>query len=311
MKPELSIIVPVYNTSKYLQKCLDSIINQTLKKIEIIIINDGSTDNSEEIVLNYLRKDTRIQYYKQENKGVSSARNKGIELSKSEYIIFVDSDDFIDLNLVEDTLEKIKQEELDIVFFGIKSVDQNGKIKNYIEINKNNLISDVFFRSYPVNKIYRKKLFIENNIKFPLGKKYEDIYTIPRVILSTKKIGYIDRYYYNYYIGRPTSITSERNNFQTILDLIEAKKFINNFLQEKNLQTLYRESINQVKKDILVSMKYNSFEFCIKSYPKIIEELKKLEVWEKKDYIKVIYSIIIPWYFFKKSLNIIRVRGVK
>lgn len=111
-QPKVSIIVPVYNVEEYLVKCLDSLVNQTLKEIEIICINDGSTDNSLEILNTYAQKDSRITIIDKKNEGVSAARNTGLNISKGEYIMFVDSDDYLELPNVffkeEDVVEKIK-----------------------------------------------------------------------------------------------------------------------------------------------------------------------------------------------------------
>ena len=116
MKPKISVIVPIYNVEEYLEKCLDSLVNQTLKDIEIILINDGSPDNSEAIVKKYLKKyKEKIIYHKKENEGQGIARNYGIKLAKGEFISFVDSDDYIDLTMLEKLYNKAIKENSDIV----------------------------------------------------------------------------------------------------------------------------------------------------------------------------------------------------
>ena len=123
---KLSIIVPVYNASKYLERCLDSVINQTLKEIEIICINDGSSDNSKTILENYAKKDNRIKIINQKNLGLSASRNKGIKYANGEYIFFVDADDWIELNTCEITYNFAKEKNLDLLLFGAKNIDDDG-----------------------------------------------------------------------------------------------------------------------------------------------------------------------------------------
>ena len=117
MNTNISIIVPIYNTGEYLRECINSILNQSLKNIEVICINDGSKDNSAEIIKGFKKKDSRIKYIEQPNQGLSAARNKGISESQSEYIMFIDSDDYISKNCIRLSFETAEKNGADIVLF--------------------------------------------------------------------------------------------------------------------------------------------------------------------------------------------------
>ena len=127
--PLISIIVPIYNVEKYLSKCIDSIINQTLENIEIILVNDGSTDSCAEIIESYANKDNRIKVIHKKNGGQSSARNMGLDIAKGEYIGFVDSDDYVSLDLYKDVIESFNSD-IDFVSWGISSDEEELKIEN-------------------------------------------------------------------------------------------------------------------------------------------------------------------------------------
>ncbi len=124
MIPKVSIIIPVYNVEKYLKECLNSVVNQTLKEIEIICVDDGSTDNSLSILEEYAKKDNRINLLKQENSGAGAARNKGLDSARGEYIYFLDSDDFLELNAIEILYNQIAKNQADICFFKFYKYNQ-------------------------------------------------------------------------------------------------------------------------------------------------------------------------------------------
>ena len=166
--PKVSVIVPVYNVENYIDKCLTSLINQTLKDIEIIIINDGSTDNSQIIINKYAKKYKRIKSYTQENKGQAAARNFGLTKSTAEYITFVDSDDYIENTMLEKLYNEIIKNDYDIIVSDIIKETTNGTslFKNFWiikdEMNKNFMTSHMG----PVARLYKRKLLIDNNFKF-------------------------------------------------------------------------------------------------------------------------------------------------
>jgi len=185
VKPKLSIIVPVYNVEKYLGECLDSLLNQTLKDIDIICVDDGSTDNSAQILKEYAAKDKRIRVITKKNGGLSSARNAGLELVTTEFVTFVDSDDYLEPNAYEIAISKMT-DGVDFVHFGIQTIgatdskiqaDDNDyyniKYSGLVQIDET-LMCSVDFSA--CNKIFRKSIMDKYNIRFPDGLRYEDAY---------------------------------------------------------------------------------------------------------------------------------------
>ena len=178
MSKKISVIVPIYNSEQFISKCIESIIKQTYKNIEIILINDGSRDKSEEICLEYAKKDKRIQYYKQKNSGVAAARNLGIKNASGDYFMFVDSDDYIDRSYINNMVKVAIDNQSDFVVTGYQEVYENGKrSKSYFGKNKNEIISisqddflNTFLRERHFNsscwKILSKDLINNNNRLF-------------------------------------------------------------------------------------------------------------------------------------------------
>ena len=209
----ISVIVPVYNTEKYLRKCIESILSQSYKNIELLLINDGSTDSSAEICREYLDKDKRCYYFEKENGGLSDARNYGIERAKGEYITFVDSDDFF----LEEAIEKLHATALlgesDLVVGGFCHFDSP---KFYIFDRKRfgNLPITIVEKEFAVNqmdemfevpflcystawgKLYKSSLFKE--IRYPLGKYAEDQFTTWKLYLASEKIAVCNHTIYAY-----------------------------------------------------------------------------------------------------------------
>ena len=190
----LSIVVPVYNGEKYLAKCLDTIINQTYKNIEIIVVDDGSTDGSKEIINSYMEIDSRIIAFFNENKGVSSARNLGIKNSSGDYITFVDSDDWLDLNLYNEAIEKIEENNCDILLYSYtKEFNSSHKINEVLPfkseeiLNKNRIYNDLILNliSYEDETkesimgaiwrcVFKSDLIKANNIYFDTDMHYAE-----------------------------------------------------------------------------------------------------------------------------------------
>jgi glycosyltransferase involved in cell wall biosynthesis len=240
MGPLVSVIVPVYNVEKYLDRCLDSIINQTYSDIEIIVVNDGSTDNSYSIICEYQRKDERIKLINQKNKGLSAARNIGIQNCCGEYVFFVDSDDIIAYKTIESFMNVAKASGADYVCsesFNFSDEDEEAAWRHinnivperndYIIFDNNDLIKGMFYQRPSITgaylKLYKYNLF--DNITFPEGHYYEDFATTFRFILEAKCIAFISERYYGYRI-RNGSIMSQPFNRRKldclwITDLLE------------------------------------------------------------------------------------------
>ncbi|MGM9849287.1 MAG: glycosyltransferase family 2 protein [Bacilli bacterium] len=208
---KISILIPVYNTGERLNKCLDSIINQKYKDIEIIIVNDGSTDKSEKIIQKYEKKDKRIKYIFQENKGICDTRNKLINEMNGEYALFVDSDDTLDENTCSDLVELIQKNKYDLITFDYKREYENGNIidtfrndKKTEEFSKMQVLekyinNDSNFSMHLWRRIYKKELL--KNIKFKSNLLPEDYATAFEVYKSAKKIAHTNFSYYTYFIA--------------------------------------------------------------------------------------------------------------
>jgi glycosyltransferase involved in cell wall biosynthesis len=213
--PKVSIIVPVYNSEKYLRDCLDSAVSQTLREIEIICVNDGSEDSSGEILGEYAAKDDRILALNEENQGVSAARNYGIKESHGEYIEFLDSDDFLHPETCEVTYNAAKVKNADIVIFGADTFNSEKGYENFISpiehTSKDSLKSffdDTGCRGYCFNKIYRKQLFTENNINFHEDIRWgEDLLLQHEIIPRAKALAFLPDHFYKYRRDNQLSIT--------------------------------------------------------------------------------------------------------
>ena len=208
--PLISVVVPVFNVSAYLEKCLDSLIEQTLKDIEIILIDDGSNDDSGKICDIYACKDNRIRVIHKANEGLAEARNDGIEASTSPYVMFVDSDDWVDLQFCELPYKEAKSKNADLVLFLYNRVEGGNVVQKEVKQNTGQ-ITEAEAISFNVNYapaswlgLYKKSLF--NDISFPLGKLFEDVGTSHKLIHAANRIYLLEEYLYYYRIARPGSI---------------------------------------------------------------------------------------------------------
>lgn len=208
---KVSVIVPVYNTEKYLYKCLNSLINQTLKQIEIIIVNDGSKDSSDSIIKQFMIENKNIVYIKKDNGGLSSARNVGIDHASGEYIAFVDSDDWVETDMYEKMYLKAKENNFDLVMCDFNEIHQNKAFPYPCHLTKDLFqkeeIKKHMIDFYPSawNKIYKKELL--ENIRFKEGVWFEDVEFGYRIFPCINSIGVVNQHLYNYLI-REGSITS-------------------------------------------------------------------------------------------------------
>lgn len=254
-KALISIIIPVYKVEKYLEKCIQSVINQTYKNLQIILVDDGSPDNCGKICDEYAQKDHRIEVIHKSNGGLSDARNKGLEIAKGEYIGFVDSDDYIESDMYEVLYNLLKQYNADVSIcnfytvsqgkIAIKNVDNGIKEYNRSEILKEVLL-DNNIQSYAWNKLYKKELFDE--IKYPVGKKYEDIGTTFYLLEKCNKVVVIGKPEY-YYINRQDSIVNNVTE-TTITDYIELIMQRYDYIEEnvKELSSYNKDYLKRILK---------------------------------------------------------------
>ena len=330
MKNELvSIIIPVYNSSTTLNKCLDSIINQTYSNLEIIIVNDGSKDDSERIIKQY--DDNRIRYYYIVNHGVSYARNYGIKLAKGDYICFVDSDDFIKKNMVECLINNIHIYNVDIIRFSGYIEKSKGKYKciefpldNYsIYSSKKELLNLIMNEKNSI-RCYTPLLFMKNNNinMFDEHLKYlEDKLFYIQNLLNDKKVLFLNDQYY-YYTNNFNSKTKNFDNFyNNLFDLIDSFDYINKAVKIYNYPTervivsylillLYRIEFfvnynNYTKTKIICKQIYNNKKFKTFLFTKIsnVSVFQKIEVFLLRKklllnlYILIRIKIIIKEFF--------------
>lgn len=229
MNKQISIIVPIYNVEKYLRRCIDAILNQTISNLEIILVDDGSPDLCPQICDEYAKRDNRIVVIHQENGGLSAARNAGIKAAKGEYIGFVDSDDYISPNMYELLYDNIEHYDADIAICNFEYVDDNGNalnrpspMKTEVLTNKQALrkLEEKRWTYYVTawNKLYRRSLFDE--ISFPIGKLNEDSAIMHELFHKSRHIATIDDKLY-YYVQRNNSIISGGYNVKR-LDEVEA-----------------------------------------------------------------------------------------
>lgn len=230
--PQISVIVPVYNVEQYLSRCLDSIINQTYRNFEVILVDDGSPDKCPEICDYYALQDNRIKVIHKENGGLADARNEGIRASSGEFITFIDSDDFVSFRYLEVLLDGITRHNADIIIAKFQRFESKNNIKNFVIIDDWKLLSkeDVFQKYTSLNtseampfisscnKLYKRSLF--DDIEYPKGFYYEDAYTSYKLLDKAKTIVVTSNQLYFYFIN-PESIMGQSFNNKH-LEMIDA-----------------------------------------------------------------------------------------
>ena len=290
---KVSVIIPVYNVEKYLKKCLDSVINQTLDDIEIIIVNDGSPDNSQKIINEYIKKyPNKIKSFIKENGGQATARNKGIENVDSEYTIFIDSDDYIDINMLEDMYNTAKTKNADIVVCNYnEGNEENGfnkivaKKTNY----KNEKINYIFSNISPWNKLIKTELILKNNIRFLEKHIYEDLATMPLFGMYSKKIIFLDKAY-NYYIIRDGSTMRQKKYNKKLEDIFISLEHLTNEMKKRNFLDEYSEELECLYIEHLLYAgcgRFLEYKEGIPAFKKAIALMKeKYPNWRKNKYYK-------------------------
>lgn len=307
---KVSVIIPVYNAEKYLKKCLDSVMNQTIDNYEVIAINDGSTDDSLNILREYEKKYQVLHIFDQKNAGISKTRNFGINVSKGKYIMFLDSDDYIDRKMLKKLYNKAENDDLDIVVCDYYEVMSNNKTTEItlpdfqntnIKYNKR-LINDI--NPSPWNKLFNSSFLKSQPFRYPEGLKYEDFGYIPLLILKAKRIGKLSEPLYYYVIREKSQTTTIDNNVFDIFDILnilfkyysddnivmteEAEYLFLNKITTYNLQQKY----NNDKKSRLLFIE-QSFKYLDTKFPH----------WKNNNYFKqqnILKKIIKKSKFFTK-----------
>ena len=239
--PKVSVIVPIYNVEKYLEKCINSLLSQTLEDIQIILVNDGSKDNSGTIAKKYAKKNKdKVIYVEKENGGLSDARNYGLKYATGDFVAFLDSDDYIEKNAYEEMYNKAIEENADYVECDfIWEYPNKAKIdKQYKYQNKKEMLS--FVRVVAWNKLIKRSLIIEHNLEFPKGLRYEDVEFTYKLIPYINKFAYVDKPFIHY-VQREGSIANVQNErtaeiFTVLDEVIE-------FYKKNNIYEEYKEEL--------------------------------------------------------------------
>lgn len=267
MSDLISVIVPVYNVENYLRECLDSIINQTYQHLEIILIDDGSTDSSGNICDEYAKKDSRIVVAHRDNKGVSGARNVGIELSKGEYITFVDSDDAIHEKFLEKLYDAIKQYNVNIAVSNYYVYNEMDNLFYYHHVknegvslfNHNDFLYHLFKQDeiglalgLSCGKLYARELF--DLIRFPLGRVHEDTIVVHKLFLSVEQFVFVHRVDYLYRKHSNSIMNSTDKLIKRLSDLCIAheEKIVDMLLRNMDVEEMLNYFIG-----VLNFCKYN------------------------------------------------------
>jgi glycosyltransferase involved in cell wall biosynthesis len=328
--PKISIIIPVYNVEKYLRRCIESILSQSINDFEVILVNDGSSDQSGSIADEYKSKanDQRIIVIHKENGGVSSARNAGLSVASGDYVWFVDGDDWIEPNALEEILSEIENLEVDLVVFGNARVGKNIRLVNSLTLNKPGLynfeILD-FYKNYyfsnkvgfvPWNKIYRREVIRNNHILFDTEEAFgEDLLFNLYFYLNINTICFSNGVYYNYYVreGSAERTPSKQRHIQQMRIF---EKYIN-YVQIKNLSQEIKDDIlpvlffrhlvsgvNQSKKAGIKSHELRSFLKTInqkKSFCSIFNTLsvkKAINKWFEVENVSLLSRIKFNMFLF-------------
>lgn len=298
---KVSIVIPVYNVEGYLSECLDSLINQTLKDIEIICINDGSTDNSLEILNDYAQKDNRIKVIDKENEGQGVARNLGIELAQGEFIGFVDPDDWVEPEIYEQMYNQAKKLSSQIVLCDYKKyledddkfIDVNifrkavsltkskaVKIQTGENLDKKLLDSSILVSpSYTINAIYEINLLKNNDIKYSNLRCYEDVLFNLKTRVLAQRISYINSAFYCYRIRTSSTL---RANDKRYIDLINIIGLVKDYLKEQNLLEYYQ---------------YNFDYFCVSN---VYRAFTLLQSDELRKNLLILAETVLPVHLLKE-----------
>lgn len=236
----VSIIVPVYNVYNYLDRCLKSIKEQTLKDIEVIIVNDGTPDTSQEIIDKYTAIDSRFKGYIKENGGLSDARNYGMTKARGEYIAFVDSDDYIEEDMYELMYNKAKENDSDIVECDFTWDYPNKVIEDKTSV-KENLLIDV--RVVAWNKIYKRKFIEKTGIKFTKGVRYEDVDWCYKLLANVSTFSSVHKCLYHY-IQRNNSIANTQN--ERVRDIFTVLNNTIFYYKEKGIYDKFKDELEYI-----------------------------------------------------------------
>lgn len=287
IKPKISVIIPVYNREKYIGKCIESVLRQDYGNIEIIIIDDGSTDNTKEKIYTYISKNNNIRYYYQENSGVSNARNKGVSYSSGEYVIFLDSDDCWNTSLLRKEIEEILKKQINVCYCGMmkNNIDTGVMKKDKIRFKEGNIIIE-FLKEYmnaqTITWLIKKDILIKNNIVFKDTLNYGEDLLFFLKLLSIEQCCCVKEYlaYYNMHEDSLTNnlenqlilpqifeeyiqwINENKKNILSEIEVKELIKIINSYRIPSNMLRTFFDSIKFYNYDLIEKNKESFKKYC-------------------------------------------------
>ena len=274
--PKVSVIVPIYNVEKYLEKCINSLLSQTLEDIQIILVNDGSKDNSGNIAKEYEKNNkNRIIYVEKENGGLSDARNYGLKYATGDFIAFLDSDDYIEKNAYEEMYNKAIEENSDYVEcdFIWEFPNKIRVDKQYPYKNKKEMLS--FVRVVAWNKLIKRQLITDNNLEFPKGLRYEDVEFTYKLIPFINKFAYVDKPFIHY-VQRKGSIANVQN--ERTAEIFTVLDNVIEFYKKNNIYEKYRDELEYNYARYLLC---SSLKRMCKIKDKTIREKLLTESWKR------------------------------
>ena len=274
--PKVSVIVPIYNVEKYLEKCINSLLSQTLEDIQIILVNDGSKDNSGNIAKEYEKNNKdRVIYVEKENGGLSDARNYGLKYANGDFIAFLDSDDYIEKNAYEEMYNKAIEENADYVEcdFIWEFPNKIRVDKQYPYKNKKEMLS--FVRVVAWNKLIKRQLITDNNLEFPKGLRYEDVEFTYKLIPFINKFAYVDKPFIHY-VQREGSIANVQNERTA-----EIFTVLDNVIEFYKKNNIYEEYRNELEYNYARYLLCSSLKRMCKIKDKTIREKLLTESWER------------------------------
>ena len=274
--PKVSVIVPIYNVEKYLEKCINSLLSQTLEDIQIILVNDGSKDNSGNIAKEYEKNNKdRVIYVEKENGGLSDTRNYGLKYATGDFIAFLDSDDYIEKNAYEEMYNKAIEENADYVEcdFIWEFPNKIRVDKQYPYKNKKEMLS--FVRVVAWNKLIKRQLITDNNLEFPKGLRYEDVEFTYKLIPFINKFAYVDKPFIHY-VQREGSIANVQN--ERTAEIFTVLDNVIEFYKKNNIYEEYRDELEYNYARYLLC---SSLKRMCKIKDKTIREKLLTESWKR------------------------------
>ena len=312
--PKVSIVVPAYNVEKYIEKCLESLVNQTLQDIEIIVVNDGSKDNTKQKILEFRDKyPNKVKYLEKENGGLSSARNFGIPHATGEYIAFLDSDDYVEKNMYGEMYNEAKKDNFDMVEcdfiweYPNKSKEDHGVLAN----NKKELI--VKNRVVAWNKLIKREILEKSKLEFPFGLRYEDVEFFYKLVPFLNKVSIVNKCFIHY-VQRQNSIVNTQNSrtkeiFQVLDNVIDYYKKNGLYEEYKSeLEYIYTRFLlcSSLKRMIKIKDKKERKDAILETWKNLNE---KFPNWENNIILKEnksLKNLYIKCWGILKKLNIIK-----